>query len=116
MVKHLSIQEAQAALPRLSREAGFRDGLVIEEEGQPRLAILPVEEYSRFKAWEQRERVRVRLLAESARRRARPDWGRAFEVMDELSQRAELSDEELERLIERAVVWARPGDASSLAA
>lgn len=116
MIKRLSVREAQAVLPRLSQDQDFTDWLVVEQEGQPRLAILPAEEYNRFKAWERRERARIWIMEEIAQRRPRPDWAEAFKKMDELSWRADFMDDELEGIIDRAVNWARSPKSNSATA
>lgn len=102
MVKRLSMQEAQEIIPTLAHDLKLRDTLVVESEGHTRFAILPADEYSRYLAWERRERVRVRLFDEMTRRRAQPNWRQAFAMMNEISQRANLSDGELNVLVERA--------------
>ena len=103
MVKRLSMQEAQEIMPQLARDPKLRDTLVIESEGHTRFAILPADEYSRYLEWERRERVRARIFAEMTRRRAQPNWRQALAMMNEISQRANLSDGELNALVDRAI-------------
>jgi hypothetical protein len=67
------------------------------------LAILSAETYQRFRLRERREQARAQIFEIAARRRAQPDWRQAFDLMDELSQHADLSDDELGVLIDRAV-------------
>ena len=107
MVKKISIQEAQSLLPQLTQEIDSRDSFVVESNGQTRFAILSADEYARFKTWERREAIRSRIFSEVERRRARPNWAEAFKFMDTLSQRAQVSEDDFNQLVDRAVAWAR---------
>jgi len=107
MVKKISVKEAQSLLPQLTRNLDTRDSFVIESNGQLRLAILSAEEYARFKTWERREAIRSHIFNEMERRRSRSNWTEAFKLMETLSQRSQVTDDELHQLVDNAVSWAR---------
>jgi PHD/YefM family antitoxin component YafN of YafNO toxin-antitoxin module len=107
MVKKISVKEAQSLLPQLTQNLDTHDSFVIESDGQLRLAILSAEEYARFKTWERREVIRSRIFNEMEGRRSRSNWTEAFKLMESLSQRAQVSDDDLHRLVDNAVSWAR---------
>jgi PHD/YefM family antitoxin component YafN of YafNO toxin-antitoxin module len=91
----------------LTQNLDAHDSFVIESHGQLRLAILSAEEYARFKMWERREVIRSRIFGEMERRRSRSGWAEAFKLMDSLSQRAQISDDDLHQIVDNAVSWAR---------
>ncbi len=99
-------------LTALQSPQSDQEPLIVEQDGQPQLAILSAETYRRFRLWERREQARAQIFEIAARRRAQPDWQRAFDLMDELSQRAVLSDDELSHLVDRAIRAASPSDAT----
>ena len=103
MVTTVTTEQARAMLSRWLRDESFADQVVVEDEGKPRLAIIPAGAYERFRQWERCERVRQHIFSEMARRLAKPDWDGAFDVLDGLSRRAALSDDELQALLDRAV-------------
>lgn len=107
MVKKISVKEAQSLLPQLTQNVDSHDSFVIESNGQLRLAILSAEEYARFKTWERREVIRSRIFNEIEGRRSQSSWAEAFKLMETLSQRAQVSDDDLHRLADNAVSWAR---------
>lgn len=99
-------------LAALQSPSSDQEPLVIEQDGQPQLAILSAEAYQRFRLWERREQARAQIFEIAARRRAQLDWQQAFDLMDELSQRADLSEDELSHLVDRAVRTALLSDAT----
>ena len=111
IIRELAALRQQLTAPQSPRPD--QEPLIVEQDGQPQLAILSAETYQRFRLWERREQARAQIFEIAARRRAQLDWQQAFDLMDELSQRADLADDELGDLIDRAVHAASPADSTS---
>jgi len=109
IIRELAALRQQLTSPE-TPQPGEPAPLIVEQDGQPQLAILPAESYQRFRQWEQREQARARIFEAAARHRAQPDWQPAFDLMGELSQRADLSDDELSDLTDRAIHAAASSD------
>jgi len=103
IMRELAALRQKLAAPTSAQARDLREPLVIEQDGRPQWAILSAEEYHRFRLWERREKARAQLLGAMAQRRAQPAWREAFQLMDQISQRADLSDDKLSDLIDRAV-------------
>jgi len=107
IIRELAALRQQLTSPVPAQECDLQEPLIVEHDGRPGLAILPAEDYRRFRQWERREKARAQILDAMAQRRAQPAWSDAFRLMDALGQRSDLSDDELNDLIDRAV-HARP--------
>lgn len=54
MVKKIALKETQAPYSLSLDEAQLAEGpLILEREGQPVAAVIPIAEYERFRAWEE---------------------------------------------------------------
>ncbi len=81
MEKTLSASEAQSDFGKILDMVSKGDAVVIEHNGKPAVAILPIEAY---RQWQQGRRV-------------------FFDTMRDAAERADMSEEEADELIEEAI-------------
>ena len=76
MAKTVSLKEAQATYSLSLDKADLAQGpLILEHEGEPVAAVVPIAEYRRFQAWRERE-ARTRLRVDEAFERERAAFER----------------------------------------
>jgi PHD/YefM family antitoxin component YafN of YafNO toxin-antitoxin module len=108
MNETITREQAKIVLPKLMEQTTFNGTVTIEDKGKPFIVVMDAAEYARLLTLQRKAELRATLLREWERKTSQPDWDKAFERFETLSQRLATIDEEiLDEALDEAVTSVR---------